>query len=305
MSLFKTIFGFNAATSLERAEKYEKLGKLDMARLELEEALSNLPPGEREFRETINSRLDRIVRQESEDSLAQAENALAHGEVRRARFYLNVAQARQAEGTPEYQAIQEKLNKLPQDLEEAGIEDELDSMLRAEVGINFLDRQRKLEFWKSGFPPYKEEYYLKKALTSEVVQAQVREVQERPDDPDACFNLGVTLAQLGLVIRALEQIRHFLELRPDDREGLYLLAHLLSDDGQEAESIRIFEKVISLDPEFLEAYYYLGIVYVRLGDEFRARQLFQQIIKKGEGTELAEEAQTQLDEMAGETKPIE
>jgi tetratricopeptide (TPR) repeat protein len=302
MSLFKTLFGFDATASMERAEKYERLGKLDMARLELEDALSNLPPGEREVRGTINAALDRIFRHEDEDSLARAEEALARGELKQARYFFNAALAHQPEGTPVYLALQEKLNAVPQDMEDAGIEDELDSTLRAEVGIDFLGRQRTLEFWKSGYPPYKEEYYFKKALTSDVVQAQVREVQEKPDDPDACFNLGVTLAQLGLVQKALEQIRHFLELRTDDREGLFFLANLLADDGQEAESIRIFEKVISLDPNFLEAYYYLGVVYSRLGDDTRARQLFRQVVERGQGTELAEEARAQLGESTEEPK---
>jgi tetratricopeptide (TPR) repeat protein len=300
MSLFKSLFGFDAAASLERAKKYESLGKLDMARLELEDILSNLPPGEKELRGTVNTSLDRITRLENEDFLAQAEDAHTRGEFKRARYFFNAALAYRERGTPEYSALQEKLNAIPQDLEDAGIEDELDSILRADVGINFLDRQRALEFWKSGFPPYKEEYYFKKALTSDVMQAQVREVQEKPDDPDACFNLGVTLAQLGLAQKAREQIRHFLELRPDDREGLFLLANLLADEGQEAESIRVFEKVISLDPNFLEAYFYLGMVYSRLRDDARARQLFQQIINQGEKSELAEEARLRMEGLTAE-----
>lgn len=302
MSLFKTLFGFDAAASMERAEKYERLGKLDMAQLELEETLSNLPLGEKDLRGTINTALDRICRLGKEDSLAQAEGALARGEFKQARYFFNAALARQAEGTPDYLALQEKLNAVPQDMEDAGIEDELDSILRADVGIDFLDRQRTLEFWKSGFPPYKEEYYFKKALTSDVMQAQFREVQEKPDDPDACFNLGVTLAQLGLVQKALEQIRHFLELRPVDREGLFFLANLLADDGQEAESIRIFEKVIALNPNFLEAYFYLGVVYSRLGDDTRSRQIFQQVVEKGEKSELAEEARLRMDGLTEEPK---
>jgi tetratricopeptide (TPR) repeat protein len=296
MSLLKTLFGFDATASLQRAEKYEKIGKLGMAKLELEEALSNLSPGERVLREEINAALDRVIQQEKQNAVVQAESALAAGDTGQARYFYQVALASQEEGAPEYQTLKEKLEALPEGEEEAKIEDELDSILRAEVGINFLDRQRKLEFWKSGFPPYKEEYYFDKVLTSDVVQAQIRKVEETPEDPDVRFNLGLTLAQLGLVKKAMEQVRAFLTIRPDDRDGHYFLANLLADDGQEAEALRSFEKVISLDPEFVEAYFYMAQVYFRLGDTTRATQLCREIISRNPDSEFAEEARTLVKE---------
>jgi len=163
------------------------------------------------------------------------------------------------------------------------------------VGISFLDRQRALEFWKSGFPPYKEEYYFNKALTSDVIQAQVEQVSQNPDDADAHFNFGVTLAQLGLINRALEQIRSFVSLRPEDRDGHYFLANLLADQGYDEEAVREFEKTIALDADFAEAYFYLAQCYCQLKDFERAEKLFQHLIEKEKGSGLAEESQAKLE----------
>jgi len=187
------------------------------------------------------------------------------------------------------------LDFIPEGIEEAEIEDELEAILRADVGVSFLDRQRALEFWKSGFPPYREEYYFNKALTSDVVQVQAEQASKNPDDADGHFNFGVTLAQLGLIKKALEQIRLFVSLRPEDRDGHYFLANLLADQGYDEEAIREFEKTITLDPGFAEAYFYLAEHYRQLKDFERAERLYQHIIEREKGSELAEESQAKLE----------
>lgn len=229
MSLLRQLLGLDVASCLQRAEKYERIGKLRMARLELENALEMAGLRDQAQKQRINALLDRISLTEQEDAEARAEEALKEGENQKARYYLNVALSKLEEGSPEFDRIRSKLDVIPEGTEEAEIEDELETILRADVGVSFLDRQRALEFWKSGFPPYKEEYYFNKALTSDVIQAQAEQVSRKPDDADAHFNFGVTLAQLGLINRALEQIRSFVSLRPEDRDGHYFLANLLAD----------------------------------------------------------------------------
>ena len=176
------------------------------------------------------------------------------------------------------------------------MENELESKLfETDAGVDFVDRQRTLEFWKSGVPPYKEEYYFNKALTSELVLAESEQVTKNPQDADARFNFGVTLAQLGLVNKALDQIRHFVELKPDDRDGHYFLANLLADQGYDDEAVREFEKTIAIDPNFREAYFYLGKHYLNLGDAQQAERIFTHLLSQDPGSELAEEVRAQLD----------
>jgi tetratricopeptide (TPR) repeat protein len=295
MSLIKRLFGLDVASYLQRAEKYEEVGKLGMARLELERALEIASLEDVAQREQINRLLDRISAKEQDDAESRAQEALQKGNRKEARYYLNVALSKLEEGSPKFHELKNRLDSIPEDIDEAKVEDELDTVLKAEVGVDFLDRQRTLEFWKSGFPPYKEEYYFKKALTSDVVLAQAEQVGMNPEDADACFNFAVTLAQLGLTSKALEQIRRFVSLRPEDRDGHYFLANLLADQGYDDEAIREFEKAISIDPDFMEAYFYLAEHYSNLGDLERAQKLFVHMIEQAKESELAEEARLKLE----------
>jgi len=288
MSLIKRLFGLDVAAHLERAEKYERSGKLGMAQLELERALEIAGPSATEQREQINARMDALAAKQHEDAETRGLEALRAGDHQQARYHFNVALSKLEEGSPAYNRILDRLNSLPEEPNES-------TLFGTDAGVDFVDRQRTLEFWKSGVPPYKEEYYFNKALTSELVLAQSEQVTKNPEDADACFNFGVTLAQLGLVNKALDQIRRFVELKPDDRDGHYFLANLLADQGYDDEAVREFEKTIALDPNFREAYFYLGQHYLNLDDAQQAERIFTHLLSQDQISELAEEARAQLD----------
>ena len=291
MSLIKRLFGMDLASHLERAEKWERTGKLGMAQLEYERAIDIIGATDPAQREQINARMDALAGRQHEDAEARALEALKAGDHQQARYHFNVALSKLEEDSPAYNRILTQLDSLPEP-----IESELEGKLfGTDAGIDFVDRQRTLEFWKSGFPPYKEEYYFNKALTSELVLAQSEQATKNPADADACFNFGVTLAQLGLVNKALDQIRRFVELKPDDRDGHYLLANLLADQGYDDEAVREFEKTIALDPNFHEAYLYLGKHYLNLDDTQQAERIFAHLLQQNQASELAEEVRAQLD----------
>jgi len=275
------------ASHLERAEKWERAGKLGMAQLEYERAIEIAAAADAEQREQINARMDALAARQQEDAEARALEALKAGNHEQARYHFNVALSKLEEGSPACNSILAQLNSLPEEPIES-------KLFGTDAGIDFVDRQRTLEFWKSGFPPYKEEYYFNKALTSELVLAESEQVAKNPADADACFNFGVTLAQLGLVNKALDQIRRFVELKPDDRDGHYFLANLLADQGYDDEAVREFEKTIALDPNFREAYFYLGQHYLNLDDTQQAERIFTHLLSQEPNSELAEEVRGQL-----------
>ena len=254
MSLIKRLFGMDVASHLERAEKWERAGKLGMAQLELERAMEIAGAADAGRREQINLRMDALAARQHEDAEERGLEALKAGDHQQARYHFNVALSKIEEDSPTYNRILTQLNSLPEEPIES-------TLFETDAGVDFVDRQRALEFWKSGFPPYKEEYYLNKALTSDLVLAQSEQVTKNPEDADACFNFGVTLAQLGLVNKALDQIRRFVELKPDDRE----------------------------------AYFYLGQHYLSLNDAQQAERIFTHLLSQDQSGELAEEVRTQLD----------
>ena len=263
-----------------------------MAQLELERAMEIAGAADAGRREQINVRMDALAARQHEDAEERGLEALKAGDHQQARYHFNVALSKIEEDSPAYNRILSQLNSLPEEPIERGLESKL---FGTDAGIDFVDRQRTLEFWKSGFPPYKEEYYLNKALTSDLVLAQSEQVTKNPEDADACFNFGVTLAQLGLVNKALDQIRRFVELKPDDRDGHYFLANLLADQGYDDEAVREFERTIALDPNFREAYFYLGQHYLNLNDAQQAERIFTYLLSQDQSGELAEEVRTQLD----------
>ena len=292
MSLIRRLFGLDVASHLERAEKYERSGKLGMAQLELERALDIAGPSATEQREQINARMDALAAKRHEDAETRALEALRADDPQKASYHFNVALSKLEEGSPAYNRVLDRLNSLPKEPNEIGVDS---ALFGTNAGVDFVDRQRTLEFWKSGVPPYKEEYYFNKALTSKLVLAQSEQVMKNPEDADACFNFGVTLAQLGLVKKALGQLRRFVELKPDDRDGHYFLANLLADQGYDDEAVREFEKTIALDPNFREAYFYLGQHYLNLDDAQQAERVFTHLLSQDQISELAEEARAQLD----------
>ena len=292
MSLIKRLFGMDLASHLERADKWERAGKLGMAQLEYERAIEIAGAADPAQREQINARMDALAARQQEDAEARALESLKAGDHQQARYHFNVALSKLEEDSPASNRILAQLDSLP----EEPLDSELESKLfGTDAGIDFVDRQRTLEFWKSGFPPYKEEYYFNKALTSELVLAQSEQATKNPTDADACFNFGVTLAQLGLVNKALDQIRRFVELKPDDRDGHYLLANLLADQGYDDEAVREFEKTIALDANFHEAYLYLGKHYLNLDDTQQAERIFTHLLSQDKNSELAEEVRAQLE----------
>jgi tetratricopeptide (TPR) repeat protein len=292
MSLIMKLLGLDVASHLERAEKWEKAGKLGMAQLELERAMDIAGAADAGQREQINARMDALAAKQHEDAEARAAEAMKAGDHEQARYHFNVALSKLEEDSPAFNRILEQLNALP---EEPGDSELKSTLFGTDAGVDFVDRQRTLEFWKSGVPPYKEEYYFNKALTSDLVLAQFEQAAKNPEDADACFNFGVTLAQLGLVNKALDQIRRFVEMKPGDRDGHYFLANLLADQGYDDEAVREFEKTIALDPNFREAYLYLGKHYLNLDDAPQAERIFTHLLNQDQNGELAEEARTQLD----------
>ena len=80
MSLIKRLFGMDLASHLERAEKWERAGKLGMAQLEYERAIDIAGAADPAQREQINARMDALAARQHEDAEVRALEALKAGD---------------------------------------------------------------------------------------------------------------------------------------------------------------------------------------------------------------------------------
>ncbi|MBE9537015.1 MAG: tetratricopeptide repeat protein [Proteobacteria bacterium] len=92
--------------------------------------------------------------------------------------------------------------------------------------------------------------------------------------------------------------RSALNERPDDHEAtLHLGIALNRMEGSEAESI--LKRALYLDPEDPRANFELAIHYLKRSIKAEAREFFDTVVRLAPGTELAERAEKQLDEIRG------
>src|SRR5262245_41032513 len=144
MSLIKRLFGLDVTSHLERAERYERAGKLGMAQLELEQALEIAGATDPAEREQINARMDSLAARLQEDAERRGLEALKAGNPQQARYYFNVALSKLEEDSPVYNQILEKLNTLPEEPDEEGLEGIL---FATDAGGDLVERQRNVGFW--------------------------------------------------------------------------------------------------------------------------------------------------------------
>lgn len=124
MSFLKRLFGSDVNEHLQRADKYVQIGKLGMARLELEQCLELASVDDPKIRDKVNLQLDQLTAREQIDAQARAQEALELGDTRKARYFLNVALSKVEEGSPVYDQLMFQLNSLPRDPEERRLEEE-------------------------------------------------------------------------------------------------------------------------------------------------------------------------------------
>jgi len=104
-----------------------------------------------------------------------------------------------------------------------------------------------------------------------------KELNERPEDPDALYGLAVTEDKLGLTRNALEHYRKALRFSPDDQDVLRDLGIALFKLGHFDEAARNLQHATLLRKNDLEANLHLGKTLAALGDMTGALRLFKRM----------------------------
>ncbi len=90
-------------------------------------------------------------------------------------------------------------------------------------------------------------------------------IVQKPDDPEAYYNLGTLHLRQNNLQQARQYIEHTLKLRPNYPEAWNNLGMIAAQQGQAAEAVRDFQQSISLRPNYAIALLNLGNLYRRQG----------------------------------------
>ncbi len=99
----------------------------------------------------------------------------------------------------------------------------------------------------------------------ELVVAWQEVVEAHPDDPEAHYNLGVALDEVGRSEEALREYQATIRLDPNYFPALYNLGNNFARLQQFDEAIEMFNRAILVDGDYAPAHFMLGVAYFESG----------------------------------------
>jgi Tfp pilus assembly protein PilF len=92
------------------------------------------------------------------------------------------------------------------------------------------------------------------------------DVDKRPGDFEALYNLGAMLQAEGQLEQAITQYELALRIRPDDPTAHNAMGGALLATGHPQEAVGHFQAALQARPEYFAAHYNLGIAFAQQGD---------------------------------------
>lgn len=125
--------------------------------------------------------------------------------------------------------------------------------------------------------------------------------EANPDDIDNVILLANVLGNSGRLDEAIPYYEEAIDLAPEDPSVRLDFARALADGGYHADAELQFERVLKVEPNSQEALYYLAELYLNWQPprEQEATELYRRAIEGDPDSFLAEQAQNELDSMAG------
>jgi tetratricopeptide (TPR) repeat protein len=110
-------------------------------------------------------------------------------------------------------------------------------------------------------------------------------IRNRTRFPEAYFNLGNVLLELGRLDAAEEAYRTATAQDPGFAAAWYNLAHAQEENEKLAEAIASLQTTLRLSPEYADAHFNLAICLEKVGRQSDAGQhwsAYQELVKSGE-----------------------
>jgi tetratricopeptide (TPR) repeat protein len=98
------------------------------------------------------------------------------------------------------------------------------------------------------------------------VRSYRRAIEADPNNVAYRINLGIILAEMGMLEEAKVQFASAIELDPEQRDGHNNLGGILARQGKLEEAIVHYREAVRIDPQYLQAQLSLGASLLDLGE---------------------------------------
>ncbi len=123
------------------------------------------------------------------------------------------------------------------------------------------------------------ESMVREGRTAEALDMLKKMSEEKPNDPDVWFNIGVLSHRLGRNQESEAAYRQSLEIRPDDGDCLKNLGLLLIEKGDAAEAVVLLEKMTTSHPGSIDGRLALAAAYVKLDRTQEAVNVWRDVVR--------------------------
>lgn len=120
--------------------------------------------------------------------------------------------------------------------------------------------------------------FFQNGFLDEAAQAFKQVIAEKPDDPEAFYNLGTAYLRRNSPIEAQKYLEQAIHLRPNYPEAWNNLGMIAAQKGDDPKAIANFEKSLELRPAYATALMNLANVYKRQGNLSEAEKLLNRAL---------------------------
>jgi len=121
--------------------------------------------------------------------------------------------------------------------------------------------------------------FFQHGFLDQATQSFLEAIVEKPDDPDAHYNLGTLFLQRNSPSEAQRYLQKAVELRPNYPEAWNNLGMLAAERGENEQAVQHFQRSLELRATYATALLNLGNLYRRQGNLEQSQTLLQKALE--------------------------